>query len=87
MAVRQLVINVHQTVSTDVSQAPIGVSFEFFPGRLSNGDVVVLEPDLPGLIIDVRPVVSCVCLSLMNKNRMQAVRHLQVRKRFLSEVK
>ena len=85
--VGQLVVNVHQAVSTNISLASIGISFKFFPGRLGNRDVVVLEPDLSRLIIDVGPVVPRVCLSFVNKDCVQAIRHLQVRKRSPCQVK
>lgn len=76
----QTVVGVHQTVSADIPQAPVGISFKFFPGRFSDRGVIVLEPDLSGLVIDIGPVVSSVCLSFVNKNSMQAIRHLQIRR-------
>lgn len=68
--VGQVVIDIHQAVGADISQAPVRISFKFLPGRLSNRDVVVFEPDLPGLVVDVCPVVSCTGLSFVNKNCM-----------------
>ena len=85
--VGQLVVNVHQAVRTNVSLAPVGISLKFLPGGLGNRDVVVLEPDLPRLIVDVGPVVSRVCLSFVNQHCMQAIRHLQVRERSLCQLK
>lgn len=76
----QLFTDVHQAIGTGIPQAPKGVPLQFFPGCLRHRDVVVLEPTLPGMAVNVGPVVASVGLAFMNQDSMQVVRDLEDRK-------
>lgn len=78
---RLLVINVHQTVGTGVAVAPKRVPDQLLPGRLGDRDIIVLHPAALTGVVDVRPVVACIGLALMDQDCMQSVRNLQKYKR------
>lgn len=76
--VGQLIIDVHKTVGTGIPQASIWISLQFFPGWFCHRDVIEFEPALPGLVIYVGPVVTSICLALVNQDGMQAIRNLKI---------
>lgn len=80
---RLLVVDVHEAVGTGVAVASERVPYQLLPGRLGNGDVVVLHPATLMWVVDVSPVVACIGLAFVNKHGVEPVWNLGPRKRDL----
>lgn len=78
--VRQPLVDVHQAVGAGVGHSSERVALQFFPRRLCDADVVVLHPALVGVVVDVRPVVTCRGLAFVHEHRVESVWYLQGRK-------
>ena len=70
-------VDVHEAVGAGVVVPPNALPLQLFPGGLGHGDVVELEPQGTGLVVDECPVVAAGCLAFVHQHGMQVVGELQ----------
>ena len=72
--------DIHETVGAGVVVAAHALLLEFLPRGLRDHDVVKLEPHVVLRTVHVGPVVARGRLTLVDQDRMETVRMLQVNK-------
>lgn len=70
-------VDVHEAVGAGVVVPPNALPLQLFPGGLGHGDVIKLEPQATGLVVDECPVVAAGRLAFVHQHGMQVVGELQ----------